>query len=410
MIDYPNYLNKIFYKLLQNNAHIIIVGGYVRDFLLHNNAQASKDIDIEIYNISSYEKLDTLLKEFGKVNSVGKSFGVCKLSLANIDLDFTLPRIDSKVASGHKGFEVEVKKDLDFSEASRRRDFTMNAIGFDVFKKEILDPHNGVKDLEKKILKMVDAKTFVDDPLRVLRAVQFCARFELKMDANLFNLCSQMIKKDMLLELPKERVYGEIKKLLLKSKRPSIGFKLLNKLKATIKIEANLFEVLDALANENITNIKTKEVLMLVLLSYKQDLEQTKKFISKLSNEIKLASRVSALVVNLPLALDLTKKEFSDYEVFKLATLVNIEEIFTLLKVIYGVDNKLYLRAKELGILNTKLPAIIKGRDLISLGLNPSRKFKTILDASYDAQMQGVFQTSSEAKEWLLANHLRLSV
>ncbi|WP_324171769.1 nucleotidyltransferase domain-containing protein [Sulfurimonas sp.] len=412
MIKYPNDLNIIFDRLREHNATIIIVGGYIRDFLLDANIQDSKDIDIEIYNISSYEKLQNILKEFGEVNNVGKSFGVCKLCLETLDLDFTLPRIDSKIASGHKGFDVKVLKDLNFKEASKRRDFTINAIGYNIATKEILDPHNGIADLKKKNLKMVDAKTFVQDPLRVLRAIQFCARFELKMDKELFLQCSKMIKQDMLLELPKERVYGEIKKLLLKSNKPSIGFELLNELQALeyfSKISFN-FLSLDALAKENITKIKTKEILMLALICYKLNQEQTQDFISNLSNEKELAFRVTTLVVNLPIALKLSKKDFSDYELYKLATHINIEEINILLKVIYGVDKKIFMRAKELNILNHKLPNIIKGRDLIVLGLKESKNFKTILDAAYEAQMHNEFNSHENAKEWLLANYIRLSV
>lgn len=412
MIDYPNNLNIIFNRLREHNATVIIVGGYVRDFLLSENTQDSKDIDIEIYNISSYEKLQNILKEFGEVNNVGKSFGVCKLCLESLDLDFTLPRIDSKVASGHKGFDVNIQKDLNFSEASSRRDFTINAIGYEVSKKKILDPHNGITDLNNKILKMVDAKTFVEDPLRVLRAVQFCARFELKMDKELFLQCLQMIKQNMLLELPKERVYAEIKKLLLKSKKPSIGLELLNELQALEYFSNKSFNLisLDALAKENITNIKTKETLMLALLCCELNQEQTQDFISNLSNEKELASRVTTLVVNLPIALKLSKKDFSDYELYKLATHVDIEEINILLKVIYGVDKKIFMRAKELNILNHKLPNIIKGRDLIALGLKESKNFKTILDAAYEAQMHKEFISYENGKKWLLANYIRLSV
>ncbi len=412
MIEYPNNLNIIFDRLREHNATVIIVGGFVRDFLLGKNTQDSKDIDIEIYNIASYEKLQNILKEFGKVNSVGKSFGVCKLCLESLDLDFTLPRLDSKVASGHKGFDIEIQKDLNFKEASSRRDFTINAIGFDVEKIEILDPHNGIVDLNNKTLRMVDAKTFVEDPLRVLRAVQFCARFELKMDEELFFICSNMIKKEMLLELPKERIYGEIKKLLLKSKKPSIGFELLNKLQALEYFSNKSFNLisLDALAKKNITNIKTKETLMLALLCCELKQEQIQDFISNLSNEKELASRVTTLVVNLPIALKLSKKDFSDYELYILATHVNIEEINILLKVIYGVDERIFLRAKELNILNHKLPNFIKGRDLIALGIKESKKFKTILDAAYEAQMHKEFSSYENGKKWLLANYLRLSI
>nr|MDA3908167.1 CCA tRNA nucleotidyltransferase [Sulfurimonas sp.] len=110
MIEYPNFLNKIFDKLEKNGARTIIIGGFIRDYLLKSE---SDDIDIEVYNISSFEKLENILKEFGTVNRVGKSFGVCKVNIENFVLDFTLPRIDSKIASGHSGFDIKIEKNLD---------------------------------------------------------------------------------------------------------------------------------------------------------------------------------------------------------------------------------------------------------------------------------------------------------
>ena len=136
MIDYPKKLNIIFDKLLSNSIKPIIVGGFVRDFLLDLE---SKDIDIELYGINSFSKLEKILKEFGDVISVGKSFGVCKLKFNNLDLDFSLPRIDSKIDKGHKGFQIVIDSSLDFKTATSRRDFTINAIGYDVISKKILE-------------------------------------------------------------------------------------------------------------------------------------------------------------------------------------------------------------------------------------------------------------------------------
>ena len=101
MIDYPKQFDKIFDKLDKNNAKVIIVGGYIRDSLLKID---SKDVDIEVYGISSFKQLENILQEFGDINIVGKSFGVCKLSLNDLDLDFTLPRSDNKIKPGHTGF------------------------------------------------------------------------------------------------------------------------------------------------------------------------------------------------------------------------------------------------------------------------------------------------------------------
>jgi tRNA nucleotidyltransferase (CCA-adding enzyme) len=415
MIEYPNILNKIFDKLDKNNAKPIIIGGYIRDFLLKT---ISDDIDIEVYNVSSFKKLEKLLKEFGSTNSVGKSFGVCKLKIDNLNLDFTLPRIDSKVASGHLGFNISIKENLDFTTATRRRDFTINAIGYDVIEKKILDPFNGIKDLKNKSLKMVNAETFIEDPLRVLRAVQFCSRFNLKMNKELYLLCKSMIDKNMLFELPKERIHEEIKKLLLKSDKPSLGFKLLKELGA-LKYFPNLqilkdqrltnsLIALDKIAKLKITNKKTNEILMLTSLCYDFNPSNIKDFISKLSNDKELLNRISLLCENLDFVVNLHIDANYDYKLFKLSTKVSIKEITILSKSIYNVGDEIIKRAKELNILNEKMPAILMGRDLISLGITPSNKFSKILDDAYEAQMHKKFTSYDEGKKWLynyLFNH-----
>ncbi|MDQ7060588.1 MAG: nucleotidyltransferase [Sulfurimonas sp.] len=226
IFDYPNYLNKIFDKLKNNGIKSIIVGGYVRDFFLNID---SKDIDIELLGVNSYQELSNILKEFGRVNNVGKSFGVCKLSLENLEIDFTLPRTDNKIASGHSGFLVKTDKNLDFKTASSRRDFTMNSIGYDVDKEIFIDPFDGIQDIKYKLIKAVNLEKFDEDPLRVFRAVSFRSRLEFNLDEKLFVLCKNMCEKDLLFELAKERVYDEIKKIFLKSPRPSSAFVLLKK-------------------------------------------------------------------------------------------------------------------------------------------------------------------------------------
>jgi tRNA nucleotidyltransferase (CCA-adding enzyme) len=415
MIEYPNFLNKIFDKLENNGARVIIIGGFVRDNLLNIE---SDDIDIEVYNISSFEKLENILKEFGSVNSVGKSFGVCKLKIENFVLDFTLPRVDSKIASGHSGFDIKIEKNLDFIDAARRRDFSMNAIGYDISNKTILDPFNGMADLKNKTLKMVDAETFIEDPLRVLRAVQFCSRFDLKMDRELFMLCKRMVEKNLLSELAKERIYEEIKKNLLKSKKPSLGFNILKKLGA-LKYFSHLefieekdwsrsMDAIDKIAALKIANKRTNEVLMLASLCYVFTSLEIEEFISILSNDKALLNSILILQKNIKVIINICSKEISDYDIYKLASVVNIEELAILSQALYGDGEPVALRAKELNVLNEKLPAILLGRDLVASGMRPSVKFSKILDAAYVAQISGEFSSIVDAKEWLsnyLLNH-----
>ena len=209
----------------------LIVGGWVRDRLM---GRPSKDIDVEVYGLAS-ESLKTLLQQFGSVNTVGESFTVYKVA----DLDVSLPRRESKTGRGHKGFTVEGDPALSPVEAARRRDFTINAIAWDPLEDHYIDPFGGRQDLERRLLRAVDAATFGDDSLRVLRATQFAARFDFTLDAGTRELCRRIPVDD----LPAERIWGEIEKLLLRAVRPSIGFTLALEL----SIVERLFPELDAL-------------------------------------------------------------------------------------------------------------------------------------------------------------------
>jgi len=407
MFEYPNNLQIIFDKLNINGIKSIIIGGYIRDSLLNIK---SKDIDIELYGVSSFDKLEKLLEEFGSVNNVGKSFGVCKLSLENIEIDFTLPRIDNKVSSGHCGFNVEVQADLDFERATSRRDFTINAIGYDVIEKKILDPFNGQNDLNNKILKAVNIKTFAEDPLRVLRAAGFCSRFDLSISDELFILCKDMCNKDVLGELASERIFSEIKKILLKSPKPSIGFRLLKELNALKylaplqDLDKNSFEnVLDAV--DNITRLKTNSnktniTLMLATLCYKFNSEQIKEFISNLTDEKELLKNILTLLDNS------FKNGYSDSELFRLATKVNIEHFLILNRAINSslnnkIFNELEIRARELNIFNSGATPFLQGRDILAFGIKPSKEYSTILNLAYSAQINLEIQSHEEAIEWL---------
>lgn len=192
----------------------LIVGGWVRDQLLGRDA---KDLDVEVFGVP-VDQLRTLLERLGSVNTVGESFTVYKLG----DLDVSLPRRESKIGRGHKGFRVEGDPALSFADAARRRDFTINAVSWDPLTDELIDPFDGRADLERRMLRVVDPSTFADDSLRVLRALQFAARFELTVDEETRRICAAIPLDD----LPHERIWGEIEKLLLRARRPSIGFAL----------------------------------------------------------------------------------------------------------------------------------------------------------------------------------------
>ena len=403
MIDYPKQLNKIFDALYKHNAKAILVGGYVRDKLLNID---SKDIDIEVYGISSFSNLEAILQNFGNVNSVGKSFGVCKLHFDNYDLDFSLPRRDSKTSSGHRGFDIKVDPNLDFKTAASRRDFTINAIGYDTKEKKLLDPFKGLDDLKNKTLCMVDKKSFTDDPLRVLRAVQFSARFEFEIDTELFELCKKMVKDRMLDELPKERIFEELKKLFLKSKRPSLGFELLKKLGTDIYTKN--IHVIDSIILTN--DADTDIVLMLAALCYDFNEAQITDFILRFTDKKELLSRVITLTDTYKEIDSIFSQGVSDYSVYKLATTANIKELLILSRAIYFSHNKtqryeaadvIEKKAKELNVLEKKLQPILQGKDILGYNLEPSSKFSVILKDAYESQMRGDFNDHKGARVWL---------
>jgi tRNA nucleotidyltransferase (CCA-adding enzyme) len=192
----------------------VIVGGFVRDRLL---GRAAKDLDIEVFGIPA-DRLPDMLASFGRVQAVGQSFPVFKVGT----IDVSLPRRESKTGRGHKGFTVHGDPMLSFEEAARRRDFTINAIGWDPLTDEYLDPFDGRGDLEVRRLRVVDPRTFGDDSLRVLRAVQLAARFSLSVDAE----TRALFRTIPLDDLPAERIWGELEKLLLQARQPSLGFSL----------------------------------------------------------------------------------------------------------------------------------------------------------------------------------------
>jgi tRNA nucleotidyltransferase (CCA-adding enzyme) len=196
----------------------LIVGGWVRDRLLELPEPEKSNVDLEVFGVPG-DRLRALLGSFGRVEAVGESFQVYKIG----DVDVSLPRRDSKAGPGHRGIAVSGDPDLSLEEAARRRDFTINALMFDPFADALVDPVGGQQDLERRVLRAVDPAALGEDPLRALRAVQLAARFELAVDPETARRCAAM----PLGELPAERIFGEVQKLLLKARRPSIGLRLL---------------------------------------------------------------------------------------------------------------------------------------------------------------------------------------
>ena len=229
--DIPSVVRAIAQAVSERGGRALVVGGWVRDRLLR---RPSKDVDLEVFGLDS-DALRTTLERFGSVNAVGESFTVYKVA----GIDVALPRRDSKTGRGHRGFTVVGDPHMSVEEAARRRDFTINAISLDPLTGQYLDPFGGRVDLDRRTLRAVDATRFADDSLRVLRAVQFAARFELELEARTAELCRRIPLDD----LPAERIWGEWEKLLLQARRPSIGFRLA----LDLRVIERLFPEIDAL-------------------------------------------------------------------------------------------------------------------------------------------------------------------
>ncbi len=438
----PSVLEEILKDLQKIGAIPIIVGGSVRDYFLNIPV---KDYDIEIFGIDCFETIEKILQKFGSVKLVGKSFGVLTLSVDEYDFDFALPRTEKKIGLSHQDFEVTTNANLSFKEAAIRRDFTINAIGYDFFKEEFLDPFDGLKDLKNKIIKHIDDNTFIEDSLRVYRAVQFASRFDFKIDENTKELCKQIVLNDELDYLPKERVYEEFKKLFLKSAKPSIGFELIRELGVLkyfqelevligciqepeyhpegdvwIHTMMSLDELARILKKENIEDEYRKLYLFYGILchdfgkpfctkeingkitSFKHEslgIEPTISFLSKLTNEKKFIEIVCSLVKNHLTPFQLYLAESSLKAIKRLSLKVNIEDLcLVCLADCLGrtIPDKekcpnatswLLSKAKELEIHNVPIKPLVQGRDLIKLGFKPSEKFKEILEFAFDLQL-----------------------
>lgn len=434
----PKELERILLALQEIGALPILVGGCIRDHFLDIPI---KDYDIEVFRIENVEILANVLKPYGRVEQVGKSFGVMKLFTDLDTYDFALPRQEKKVAKGHQGFEVTTNSKLSFEQAAIRRDFTMNAIGYDMSEECFLDPFNGIESIEKKELSYVNDKTFSEDPLRVYRAIQFAARFEFSIDNKTLVLCKQMTAKGELEELAKERIYEEVKKFLLKAKKPSIALALMRDigiLKYFSELEAlmgceqdkeyhpegdvwvHTLMCVDEIVKLYDEDSKNNLILILATLchdlgkplttklidgritSHKHEamgVEPTRSFLEKLTNDKKLIDSVTPLVKYHLAPFQFYDQESSLKAVKRLSTKANIENLCKVAladclgrtiadkEKCPNATSWLLEKAQELNISKEPLKPLIQGRDLITLGYKPGKYFGEILTYAFDLQI-----------------------
>lgn len=450
----PPIVQTISKTLAKQNAKAIVVGGLVRDYFLK---LPIKDYDIEVFGLESIEQLEEILSSFGSVNIVGKSFGVVKFYYDGEEYDFSLPRRDEKVGEGHRGFEVTIDTQMDFTQASRRRDFTINAMGYDIETQNFIDPHKASDDMRDKILRHIDDTSFVEDPLRVYRAIQFCARFGYTLADETFDLCKQMVEDGLLSELPKERLYTEWKKLLLKSPKPSIGFEIMRELgvlryfpelEAIISVPQSLkwhpegdvwvhtlmcvdemvlllgdderqnlrymFAILcHDLGKATATTIESDGRIRAIEHEY-QGIAPTKSLLYRLTDEHDFIDSILPLVEHHLKPSQFYQGKARDKAIRKLATKVSIEELIVVAKAdflgrtteealegIYYAGEWLEKKSKNLKVEKKPLDNLLQGRDLIALGLTPSPKFSEILNRVYELQLDGVLEDRDGALVWV---------
>lgn len=429
-----------------NAAHLIsreygrayVVGGSVRD---HHLGLPVKDYDVEVFGIQEHA-LPGLLSAFGKVDLIGKSFGVYKLTSDEGTFDFSLPRLETKNGSGYTGFDVEVNHQLTMEEAAARRDFTINAVYHDVLSGEFFDPYKGLKDLQDCVIRHTSAK-FSEDPLRVLRAFQFSSRFNFRVAPETIALCRSI--KDEFAHLSTDRVWVEWEKWATKSKNWEIGlrfldacewlehFPLLHKLKSIEQSpkwhpEGNVFEhtchCLGAMSRIE-TPIADRGVMAFAVLTH--DLGKithtqidadgkitaygheaasgplAEEFLRSIRSSNHYIERVVPLVIHHMFQ----NHGISDTSVRRMALRVSpatIEELCALMECdkrgrpphpdVCPEEIKEILEiARRCNVGSVKPSPLILGRHLIELGVNPGKQMGAVLHQCFEAQLAGKFST-----------------
>lgn len=412
----------------------LLVGGCVRDALL---GRKPGDFDVECFGLDGERLMRVLGRKF-ELDLVGESFGVVKLK--HLDIDVALPRRETKLGLGHRAFEMECDGSLTVEEASARRDFTVNAIYADPLSGEIIDPWNGREDLRRGVLRHV-SEHFREDPLRVLRGMQFAARFALSPASETVEICRGMESEG----LPCERLFGEWEKLLVKGERISAGLGFLRdtgwvryypELERLIGCEQDAewhpegdvwnhtLESLDAFAARRGDEPERENLIVgLAVLCHdfgKPDttgfdpirrrirslghdeagVGPTVSFLRRLTNEERILKEVPPLVRLHMRPFALWKGGCGDGAIRRLAAEVGrIDRLVRVEAADKGVKEGelpefcrwLLERAERLSIVDSAPEPILKGRHLIAKGMKPGPEFGKILGSAYEAQLDGKF-------------------
>jgi tRNA nucleotidyltransferase (CCA-adding enzyme) len=437
-----------------------LVGGAVRDWLL---GLESKDLDVEVAGVD-YETLQRVLDPFGATDVVGRSFGVIKVRSAatGAEYDFTLPRRESKTGAGHRGFAVQPDPNLSDSDAAARRDFTLNAIAYDPFADALIDPLGGQADLAARVLRH-SSTAFTEDPLRVLRAFQLAARFDFTLAPETAALCRTIV--DAYAELPVERVWGEWDKWAVKSLKPSRGLDVLEQtgwlrhfpevaaLRGTPQEpewhpEGDVFthtqcclDALVTLEGWRVAEAPRRRRLTLAVLAHDFGKPSTtafaerrgamrwispgheaaggplaEAFLHRIGALQELVPPVTALVVHHLVHHRGHNAGYSSAQVRRLARKLAPATIEELALVMFAdsfgrpplqspetiiLINKMRAEAKALALEDAAPRPLLQGRHLLKLGCRPGPGFKPLLDAAFEAQLDGAFADEAGAVAWI---------
>lgn len=391
----PEALLDLFRACRARGGRALVVGGTVRDALLGN---PGKDFDIEVHGLD-IDALLQILRRFGAVNEVGKSFGVLKLRVGPYDLDVSLPRRDSKAGAGHKGIRATADPGMGVTEAARRRDLTVNAIAYDPLVDEFIDPFDGRGDLDRRLLRAVDATTFAEDPLRALRVAQFAARFRFDVDPALAALAAAM----PLHELPAERIRGEVEKLLLKGAEPSLGWTLAHRAGIWAQVLPEWDHPspprLDELAQAPLPETGRRLALLYAAACARCGPVEAERVLDRLRVHRVAGYPVRRQVLFCVAHRDEASRPVPLPRVRRLADEGEVELLARL-----TANEALLADADAHGIARDALPPLLAGRDLERMGIAAGPEMGRLLGAVRELQLDGLLATPEEARarvtEW----------
>lgn len=408
-LQVPAALDRLAADVHTLGGRAFLVGGGVRDHLL---GKAFKDFDVEVHGVPTHE-LERLLNRLGRVNAVGRSFGVFKLrprgSAPDLpEIDVSIPRRDSNSGPGHKGIAVEGDPTMSLDEAVRRRDLTINALLVDLRTRELEDRVGGVDDLRNARLRAVDASTFLDDPLRALRMVQFAARTGFRPDAPLLDLC----RRAPIDELPPERIQLEWAKLLLRGRYIELGLGLA---RDTAILERVFPELVDAPAldavlqsavgvRDGLEATGPQWVLMLALWLSQSPLDAAEATLDRLCLHTVARYPARKTLLSLLERLDAPIADATDLR--RLSVTGELRLALAVREALVpGSTRDAWPVAHALDILREGPPRLLMGRDLAAVGVRGGPRMGQLLAEAYEAQLQGTLSTKEAALEWA---HLQL--